>query len=335
MKLLQVIVLAMCVFGSMAVSLFTQDFDLEFDQWKALYGKTYASVEEETMKRLTWQQNVKMIVKHNLEHQRGLHTYRLGMNEFGDMTSEEFAASFGNLKTAYNRSGTGPTSRARGQATLPKSVDWRKRGYVTAVKNELQCGASWAFSATGSLEGQHFAKTGKLVGLSAQNLLDCSQAEGNYGCSGGFMDAAFQYVIDNHGIDTEASYPYVAKDESCRFQASSVGATCTGYEDIPSGDEEALTKAIAGVGPISVAIDASQASMQFYESGVYNEPNCSSTSVDHAVLVVGYNSTAQGEEYYIIRNCWGTNWGINGYVWMSRNKNNQCGIATMASYPLV
>lgn len=182
-------------------------------------------------------------------------------------------------------------------------------------------------------------KTKNLVSLSEQNLVDCSGPEGNLACGGGEMDAAFQYVIKNKGIDTEKSYPYVdvnkqVNTEKCLFKRKNVGATITSYKNIPSGDETALKEAVATVGPISVAIDASNPSFTFYNSGVYDEPDCSTTVLDHGVTAVGYG-TLDGEDYWLVKNSWGTDWGNNGYILMSRNKNNQCGIATNSSYPIV
>ncbi|CAF5041157.1 unnamed protein product, partial [Rotaria sp. Silwood1] len=196
-------------------------------------------------------------------------------------------------------------------------------------------GSCYAFSVTGSLEGQQARQSGNLVSLSEQQLIDCSGAYGNQGCNGGYMDNCFQYIKANKGLDTEESYPYEAKDGTCRFQTKNVGANVTGYVDVKTGSEIDLQKAIATVGPIVVAGDGQHDSFRFYSSGVYSEPQCSSTQLDFSMLAVGYDTTATNQEYYIVKNQWTTAWGNQGYVWMSRNKSNQCGIATMASYPLI
>jgi len=278
-----------------------------------------------------------MIRNHNLEADNGLHTYTLKMNHFGDMTNEEINKQMNGLDLSLNDKTTDfdrHTFRVPANVRLPTSVDWRTKGYVTPVKDQGQCGSCWAFSATGSLEGQHFAQSKALVSLSEQNLVDCSGKNGNIGCRGSLMTNSFQYIKDNKGVDTEPSYPYEAKDDTCRFQAKNVGATDTGFVNIKPQNETDLQNAIATIGPISVGIDASQSTFHFYKSGVYNDLKCSSVALDHGVLAVGYDSQ-NGQDYYIVKNSWGTSWGNQGYIWMSRNKNNQCGIATMSSYPTV
>ena len=256
------------------------------------------------------------------------------MNQFGDLESSEIVNIYNGFKM-QERSNTSKMFVADPNFKPgTDTVDWRTKGYVTEIKNQGQCGSCWAFSTTGSLEGQHFKSTGKLVSLSEQNLVDCSARYGNNGCKGGLMDNAFRYIEANGGIDTEESYPYRAHDETCNFRKSDVGAMCTGYVDVSREDEKALTQASEMVGPISVAIDASRSSFHFYKSGVYYESECSSTRLDHGVLVVGYGSEG-GQDYYIVKNSWGTSWGMDGYINMSRNKNNNCGIATQASYPKV
>ena len=215
---------------------------------------------------------------------------------------------------------------------MAASVDWREKGAVTEVKDQGQCGSCWAFTATGALEGMHFLKTGKLVSLSEQNLLDCSSPFGNHDCEGGTMDDSFTYVQKNYGIESEASYPYKAHKEECKFNPDFAVAFDSGYVDIARDDEKALTQAIQTVGPIAVAMDATRSTFRFYKSGVYYDPQCSSTVVGHSAVAVGYGSQ-DGKDYYIVKNSWGKEWGNEGYILMSRNKDNNCGIATEASYP--
>lgn len=309
--------------------------DNVWHSWKEFHSKKYASDDEESLRYTIWNENMKTIKKHNADPNS---KFTLQMNHLGDMTSKEVHLIINGynkaLKDTKSKEGSS-TFLPPSNTELPDTVDWRKKGYVTKVKNQGQCGSCWAFSTTGSLEGQHFKKTGNLVSLSEQNLVDCSEKFGNHGCEGGLMDNAFKYIKANDGVDTEKSYPYKGKDERCKFNASSVGADDTGYVDVKHGDEDALKIAVATVGPISVAIDAGHMSFQFYKDGVYDEPACSSVDLDHGVLAVGYGTTADGKDYWLVKNSWGKSWGMDGYIMMSRNKDNQCGIATDASYPLV
>jgi len=310
------------------------DLDSEWQAYKSYHTKKYSS-SEESLRRLIWEENLKRVALHNLEAAMGKHTYTLAMNEFADLSGEEFAKIVLGSCVIPKRNSTGAATFLKSPfIQVPTSVDWRDKNLVTPIKDQKQCGSCWAFSTTGSLEGQHSKKTGKLVSLSEQQLVDCSGKFGNFGCMGGLMDNAFRYIKANGGIDTEASYPYEARDGHCRFKPADIGATVAGYTDVPEGDEAALTQAIAAVGPISVAIDASHFSFQLYHTGVYYEKRCSSTRLDHGVLAVGYG-TEDGQDFYWVKNSWGVSWGQKGYIKMARNRKNNCGIATQASYPLV
>jgi cathepsin L len=297
-----------------------------WQEFKVTYAKNYNTKEEHDRRFEIFNDNLEFI-KNFPAKERG---FTVGINEFADMTNEEFRAQFNGMNVTKNPA---PSPRFRVRSSAPAEWDWRTKGAVTPVKNQGQCGSCWSFSATGSMEGAWFLKHKQLVSLSEQNLVDCSTAQGNEGCNGGLMDQAFKYVMQNKGIDTEASYPYTATGpNACRFKRAFVGANVQAFHDIPSGSESALLESVYGR-PTSVAIDASHQSFQLYSGGVYNEPRCSSTQLDHGVLAVGYGM--QGSQaYWLVKNSWGNSWGLRGYIMMSRNRNNQCGIATSASYPV-
>ncbi|KAG4066537.1 hypothetical protein HA402_007173 [Bradysia odoriphaga] len=312
----------------------------EWHSFKLEHSKKYDDPVEERFRQKIFLESKRKIAQHNQLYEMGKVTYKLGLNKYADLLHQEFVSTM----NGFNRSTSNLyKSNIKSEAVtfiepdvdVPKSVDWRKKGAVTPIKDQGHCGSCWSFSATGSLEGQHFRKSGKLVSLSEQNLVDCSGKYGNDGCNGGLMDQAFQYIKANGGIDTEKSYPYEAVDDTCRYDASNAGATDKGFVDIPQGDEEKLKKALATVGPVSVAIDASRSSFQLYSEGIYYDPECSSEELDHGVLAVGYGTDESGQDYWIVKNSWGTSWGKDGYILMARNKDNHCGIATSSSYPLV
>jgi len=321
------------------------DSGIDDDEWrdyKLSFGKVY-SEHEEAARYQVWKIHVKEIIEHN-KHTK---TFYKGINNFTDMAHEEFQSTMGRcfklpkhmLEGNITTTGLGSTYLPPSNVKLPDQVDWRKEGYVTPVKNQGRCGSCYAFSTTGALEGQMFKKKGILPDISEQNIVDCSQKYGNNGCNGGLMDFAFQYIKDNEGIDSEEGYPYYGQELGhCFYNQKYSIAQDTGFFDVvPSGDEDALKAAIAANGPVSVAIDASHPSLQHYKSGVYNEPQCGSgmRSLDHGVLAVGYGTEVDGGDYWLIKNSWSNKWGDEGYIKIARNKNNMCGVATKASFPLV
>ncbi|KAJ8035983.1 Cathepsin L [Holothuria leucospilota] len=320
-----------CVATVLSSSAIDKDLDHSWKLWKQEFSKNF-SKDEEMFRRRIWEDNLQLVNKHNDEHSRGLHSYTLGMNEYADMTNEEFVA----VMTGYTDDVQYERKRQNISGlygTPPRRIDWRDHGYVTKVKTQGHCGSCWAFTTTGALEGQHFRKTGQLVSLSEQNLVDCSTW--NDGCRGGLTTKAFQYVIDNGGIDTEWSYQYEGQQHRCRFNRYNVGATMTSYVTLRPGSEPDLERAVGSVGPIATSIDAEQPTFRFYKSGIYYDRNCNSLYTNHAVLVVGYDTDPNGVEYWIVKNSWGAYWGQGGYAWMLKYRGNQCGIANYASYPIV
>ncbi|GCB66828.1 hypothetical protein scyTo_0010151 [Scyliorhinus torazame] len=263
-------------------------------------------------------------------------TYRMGINHFTDRSVDEMSILNGRLRsTTPNKGQPFPTELYK-SIVPPPSVDWRLYGAVTPVKDQALCGSCWTFSSTGNIEGALFLKTGYLVHLSQQALVDCTWGFGNAACDGGEEWRAFEWMLKHGGIPTAESYgSYLGQNGFCHYNQSVFTAELEGYVNVTSGDMEALKIAIFKNGPVSVGIDASHKTFRFYSSGVYYDPNCRNTrtDLDHAVLAVGYGTLA-GEPYWLIKNSWSTVWGDDGYVLMSMEDNN-CGITTDPLYVIL
>ncbi len=214
----------------------------------------------------------------------------------------------------------------------------------------------WDFSIVLCIKIESHRLLGNLVSLSEQQLVECDSYDS--GCRGGLPERAFRY-LERYGSISEKDYPYTSgngRSGSCKYYNKKIAATVRSYVQVcgescfckfqksafktwiafktAKGNEAALQQAVGTVGPVCVGIDASHYSFQMYSGGVYYEHHCSSYNLDHAVLVAGYGNY-YGQAYWLVKNSWGTRWGVNGYIMMSRDKGNNCGIATDAGYPLV
>lgn len=300
---------------------------LLFKNYVETYNKIYSHSEYEYRYEI-FTNNYNYIIDQNNKV-----NYTLGINNFTDFSREEFKKYYLSGISSYSRDRlTNFLYHNTSNNTLPSSIDWRAAGIVTNVKDQGQCGSCWAFSTTGTVEGQHALAYDNLISLSEQNLVDCSTR--NYGCGGGWPTIAMDYIRQN-GVDTERSYSYIANDEPCKFNKTNVGSYLNNVVMIPGGNMTSLYSAIGLVGPISIAIDAED-DFQFYKSGIYSSSLCSNDrySLNHAVLAVGY-SNFNNTNFIIVKNSWGSDWGMDGYIYMSTEIDNMCGMATNASYPLI
>ncbi|KVI06265.1 Cysteine peptidase, asparagine active site-containing protein, partial [Cynara cardunculus var. scolymus] len=270
-----------------------------YERWRS-HHKVAASHQEKQRRFNVFKSNALHVHETNKMNK----PYKLKLNKFADMTSHEFRITFAGSKIKHHRMLQGDrignkTFMYANVDTVPTSVDWRKKGAVTPVKDQGQCGSCWAFSTVVAIEGINQIKTKELVSLSEQELIDCDNRE-NQGCNGGLMDLAFDFI----------------------------------KKDVPKNDEKALMKAVAHQ-PVSVAIDAGDPDFQFYSEGVFTG-KCG-TELDHGVAAVGYGVTLDGTKYWIVKNSWGAEWGEKGYIRMQRgisDKRGLCGIAMEASYPI-
>ncbi|XP_078149448.1 senescence-specific cysteine protease SAG39-like [Carex rostrata] len=305
-----------------------------YEKWMSDFGRVYGSDTEKQHRFEVFKANFEFIESTNKQPAM---TYTLGLNEFADLTNEEFVKKYVGFKSPSGSKKATPFKYANLTAA-PTCVNWRTSGAVTPVKDQRNCSSCWAFSATGAMEGINKIKTGTLLSLSEQELLDCDFWCS--ACNGGSMYYAFQWVIWNGGITTESDYPYTSGSTgsagSCNYPKTyDYAVSLYSYQDLTRNCESCLRNAAANQ-PISVIIDASGSAFQFYKSGIFTGP-CG-TNRDHCALVVGYGPCSTGTPYWLVKNSWGTSWGESGYICMQRNVASTaglCGIAMEPSYPLI
>ena len=299
-----------------------------FIHWKQENGKSYGTNSEEDYRLKMFAKNFEFIkVETKPEH-----TFTMKLNQFADLSFDEFIASFG---------GVVPSTDLKSNVeleTIPKpenySWDSRKdwRGVaVTAVKNQGQCGSCWAFGTTGSIEGAYAIKHHKLKSFSEQQLVDCN-TETNHGCNGGMFMGAYDYIAEK-GLLEESEYPYTARKGYCQYSMKVNDASkllhVNGYKMVPADDQNQLALAIEKL-PVAVAIMATPA-VQMYHKGIFNDWTCGG-GINHAVLAVGY-----APEYFIVKNSWGPTWGEAGFIRFARKTAGKgiCSITTIPIYPVL
>jgi len=308
---------------------FTEDeYWTLWKHFQTLDGHTgYTTMPEHNERFEIFKKNMDLAREFN---QKGEYTFTLGVTIFADKTRDEFEDW---LKLT---SGTKPRASGIERAlfdmdtaeTAPDTMDWVSQGAVTPIKNQGSCGSCWAFSTTGGIEGQNYLVNKKLSSFSEQELVDCSQAEGNQGCNGGLMDDGFKFV-ESDGLCFESAYPYKGVGGSCEKSTCTSQVTVTSFTDIPQGNTDALMTACGTKGPISIAVDANFF-WQLYSGGLFNHP-CNPSKLDHGVLLVGYEKGS----YWKVKNSWGSGWGEKGYIRLAGTDANTCGLANSASYPTV
>ncbi|XP_060189901.1 zingipain-2-like [Lycium barbarum] len=305
--------------------------------WMARHGRTYENDAEKAKRLNIFKENVKFVESFN---KNGTKPYKLGINEFADLTSEEFLKYYtthGLNKFSSKSQQSSPaifsSFKYENMSDVPSFMDWTKSGAVTNVKHQGQCGCCWAFAAVGALEGANKLSRSKLISLSEQELLDCTTE--NNGCNGGLITTAYDFIVKNGGIALESNYPYKEYQDSCRSaqQGTDSAVKMSRYETLPSS-ESALLKAVSQQ-PVSIGIAVTE-EFHMYQSGVY-DGSCDD-QLNHAVTIIGYGTNEDGTKYWLIKNSWGTSWGENGYMKLARDtgiEGGLCGITTLASYPIV
>lgn len=303
-----------------------------FERFREDFGKAYDNFDEMRDRFNVFKDNLKYIIEHNNNN----YNSTLGITQFGDITHDEYQSYVNRsiYANAYNGDWRLRCDSYNGDGRhTDETIDWRNEGVVNTPRDQGNAGTCWSFSATTTVESAYAISNGKLYDLAEQQLVDCDKR--SQGTNGGLMENGFMYLISNGGQCLEQSYPYTASDTTCHDCETVVSVSnCFGIEE---GNELAM-KEIVNQQPISVSLDASSREFQHYKSGVITSDSCYK-QLNHGVAVVGYGEE-NGVKYWIVKNSWGTSYGMGGYVLIGRtdnsyNKQSTCGIAMDSSYATV
>lgn len=291
----------------------------EFTKFMKKYNKHYSGVDQMRYKFETFKNNFSVLAKVMADKKP---TYSVGVTKFFDMTAEEFKAKYLGFKK--------PASLTKDLRFLSyskkvhaESFDWRDQGAVSDVKDQGSCGSCWAFSTVANIEGLNFRKTQQMTTFSEQQLVDCD-TEQDQGCNGGLMENAFEYIKNAGGLETDSEYPYLGVDSSCQFDQQRASVRVSGFTKLNTEDEDSIASFLTETGPLAVALNADP--LMYYSGGIVDAYSCDSTQINHAVTIVGYGSE-DGQDYWIVKNSWGSGWGEQGYFRIARG-SGACGINT-------
>jgi C1A family cysteine protease len=303
--------------------------DEEFDAFLKTYNKEYIGAEYAARLAIFHQNKAESARLNERARSRGKNT-KFGVTKFSDLSKEEFAAQYLGYRKISTETPVA-VELEEPQAPLPAAFDWSKKGAVTPVKDQQQCGSCWAFSATEGVESAWFLAKGKLIEMSPQQIVSCDTVD--QGCNGGDLPTAFAYV-QSSGLETEAEYPYTSGNGdsgTCQYNQQDTVASISGFKyATTTGNETQMQVAMLTAGPLSVCVEAD--TWQNYNGGVMT--NDCGDNLDHCVQVTGWNvdnSQSPPVPYWIVRNSWNVNWGINGYIWIERNLD-LCGISDEATF---